>query len=129
MITVWNTAISRRIRTLLPTSCQRRSGVAWRRLRISFWRSATSGTAENTPSCMSDMPRIDGTRYEMNVRSAVWIGWNAGWTAGGWPVAAWFTAARTNPTSWRVDPSAELWLGSVYTVTLAVPVFEATVSP
>ena len=83
MIKVWNAAMSRRIRTLLPTNCQRRSGVAWRRLRISFWRSATSGIAENTPSCISDMPRIDGTRYEMNERSFVWTGWNEGSTAGG----------------------------------------------
>jgi hypothetical protein len=80
---------------------------------MSFCRSATSGIAANTPTCMSDIPRIDGTRYEMNVRSLVWTGWNEGSTAGGRPVAAWLTCERTKPTSWRVAPSAELWLGSV----------------
>ena len=80
---------------------------------MSFWRSATSGTEAKIPTCISDIPRIDGTRYEMNVRSFVWIGLNDGSTAGGTPATAWLTAARTKPTSWRVVASAPLWLGSV----------------
>ena len=62
MITVWTIAIRRRIRTLLPTSCQRRSGVALSRLRMSFSRSATSGIAEKMPSCIRAIPRMLGTR-------------------------------------------------------------------
>ena len=45
-----------------PMSCQRFSGVAARRLRMSFWRSATSGTAAKMPGCMSAIPRMLGTR-------------------------------------------------------------------
>ncbi len=95
MMIVWTTAISSLIRTLLPTSCQRRSGVAWSRFRISFVRSATSGMAAKIPTCISDIPRIDGTRYEMNERSFVWMAANVGRTAGGTPAACWLTAART----------------------------------
>ncbi len=62
MMTAWSAAIRSRIRTLLPTSCQRRSGVAASRLRISFSRSATSGIAAKIPICMIDIPRMLGTK-------------------------------------------------------------------
>ena len=62
MITVWTTAISRRMKTLLPTSVERARGVAPRRLRICFSRCATSGIAAKTPSCMSAMARMLGTK-------------------------------------------------------------------
>ena len=45
-----------------PTSCERRSGVAARRLRMPFSRSATSGIAAKIPSCMTDIPRMLGTK-------------------------------------------------------------------
>ncbi len=62
MITVWASAMSSRISTFEPTSCQRRSGVAARRLRISFSRSATSGMAAKIPTCMTDRPSMLGTK-------------------------------------------------------------------
>ena len=62
MITAWSRAMSRRIRVFEPTSCERRSGVAARRLRIPFSRSATSGTAAKIPICMMLIPRMLGTK-------------------------------------------------------------------
>jgi hypothetical protein len=51
-----------RSRTLLPTSFQRASGVAPMRLRMPFSRCWTSGIAAKTPSCISAMARMLGTR-------------------------------------------------------------------
>ena len=62
MITAWARAISSRIRTFDPTSCQRRNGVAASRLRISFSRSATSGIAAKMPTCITDSPSMLGTK-------------------------------------------------------------------
>ena len=62
MITAWARAISSRMSTLLPTSCQRRNGVAASRLRISFSRSPTSGIAAKMPTCMTDRPSMLGTK-------------------------------------------------------------------
>ena len=113
MITVWTSAISSRTRMFDPTSCQRRSGVAPRRLRISFSRSATSGIAANTPSCMSDIARIDGIEVREEVEVVRLDRLEAGERRPAGRSTAWFTAPRTNPTSWRVRPSDVLWLGSV----------------
>ena len=52
----------RRRTTLVPTSVQRGSGVALRRLRICFSRCSTSGMAPKTPSCISAMARMLGTK-------------------------------------------------------------------
>ena len=71
--------MSSRMITFEPMSCQRCSGVAFRRLRMSFWRSATSGIAAKMPSCMSAIPRMLGTRYETALSCWVWI--VAGWAA------------------------------------------------
>ena len=62
MMIVWTAASSSRTETLPPTSVRRVSGVAERRLRTSFSRSATSGMAAKTPSCMSAMARMLGTK-------------------------------------------------------------------
>ena len=62
MMTDWTSAIRSRIRTFEPTSCQRLSGVAASRLRMSFSRSATSGIAAKIPTCMTDSPSMLGTK-------------------------------------------------------------------
>ena len=62
MITVCTSAMSSRISTFDPTSCQRSSGVAASRLRMSFSRSATSGIAAKMPTCITDSPSMLGTK-------------------------------------------------------------------
>ena len=62
MMIAWASAMSSRIETFEPTSCQRRSGVAARRLRMSFSRSATNGIAAKIPTCMTDRPSMLGTK-------------------------------------------------------------------
>ncbi len=62
MMIAWVNAMSTRISTFEPTSCQRRSGVAASRLRMSFSRSATSGIAAKIPTCMIDRPSMLGTK-------------------------------------------------------------------
>ena len=62
MITVWTTAINRRMNTLLETSVPRDRGVALSRFRMPFSRWATSGMAAKMPSCMSAMARMLGTK-------------------------------------------------------------------
>src|SRR5438093_7036753 len=57
-------AMTRRTATLDPTSAQRGRGVALSRLRISFSRCWTSGIEANTPSCISAMARMLGTKNE-----------------------------------------------------------------
>ena len=99
LMTAWTSAMSSRIRTFEPTSCQRRSGVAASRLRMSFSRSATSGMAAKMPTCMTDNASIDGTKYEMKLRFSVWIVSVSGTTSGGRPPR--LTTPSTAPTDWN----------------------------
>ncbi len=106
----WTSAISSRMITFEPISCQRLSGVAASRLRISFWRSATSGIAAKIPVCMRAIPRMLGTRYETAFSRSVWIG--LGWLviATGRPPR--LTIARVPLTYDTIAPDELCWLGS-----------------